>query len=214
MTTIMALGCVVSLAGVTGVFAAFTDRATTGVNTFETAELARAADLKLSTGDPVLEGGFACGAFEDDLDTGVMTVGDNLPTYSRDSDFVCLHNAGSGTVDITTSVIDVIDFEEECSGDEGAVDPSCGDDLPGELSERLNVAQSRLSCADQSFLSLAGPVSFDSMVGTPLASFSLAPGETACLLFHVSYDPADLDQATVSQSDAVTWRFAFDGTTA
>jgi len=214
LKTIMALGCVVSLAGATGVFAVFTDRATTGTNSFESADRARAADLQLAEAEPAGPGESAlvCGTFVDDLVTGVLSATDISANGSRAGQYLCLRNAGSAAVDVTTSVFDVLDSDSGCTGDEGVVDATCGGDAAGELAQYLVVVQSRLSCADGGFVENAGPASFDSMVDTPLPGFSLAPDETACFYFVVSY-PADEAQALESQSDTVTWRFAFDGST-
>lgn len=66
LTTIAALGGVITLAGTTGVFAVFTDRATTGQNSFAT---------------------------KDNLGTGLITMTDASPTDDFSTDFVCVKNA-------------------------------------------------------------------------------------------------------------------------
>jgi predicted ribosomally synthesized peptide with SipW-like signal peptide len=212
MTTIMALGCVVSLAGVTGVFAAFTDRATTGPNSFESEDLGRAADLQIAHGTAA-GGPISCGAFVDDLATGVLTISDASAAGGGGStSWICLRNVGSATVSVRATLLDLIDTDTGCTGDEAAVDVSCGGGS-GELGQHLSVLQAAVTCADGAPAGSQGPVPFMSLVGTPMSLGNLAPGASTCLVFNLTYQ-ADEAEALIAQSDTVTWRFAFDGTTA
>lgn len=212
LTTIMALGCVVTLAGVTGVFAVFTDRATTGSNSFESQDLAQAADLQIADGTPA-GGPISCGSYVDDLATGVLAMSDVAASGGGGStSWICLRNVGSATVDVRATLEDLIDSDTGCTGDEGAVDASCGGGS-GELGQYLTVLEAEVGCADGSPTGSHGPQSFMSMVGSPMSLGPLAPGASLCLVFNVTYQ-ADEAGALMSQSDTVTWKFAFDGTAA
>ena len=215
LATVIALGGVITLAGTTGVFAVFTDRATTGTNTFATKDLPRAAELKIATG-PIAVGEtwtVDCGTYADDLETGLVTLTDATPGGGFATDFVCVKNAGSQTVDVTTSAIEVSDLDTGCTGDEGVVDATCGEDTndveqTGELSPLVDVAMHVADCQDAN--------QPGSVIGT-LANLSdapvtsLSPGETICVKYSVDYNPTEAE-ANTAQSDTVTWRFAFDGT--
>lgn len=217
LTTIAALGGVITLAGTTGVFADFTDRATTGQNSFATKGLPHAADLVIAPGT-VTVGETAwtvdCGTYVDDLATGLVTMSNAVPGDGFATDFVCVKNAGSQTVDVTSSAIDVIDQDTGCTGDEGAVDTTCGVDqttsLPqsGELSPLLRVALVKADCNDAN---QGGSVVGTVADTTDATVATLAPGEVKCVKFSVDY-AANQVQAQTAQSDSATWRFAFDGT--
>lgn len=217
LTSIAALGGVITLASTTGVFAVFTDRATTGTNTFATKGLPKSAELKIATGTiTVTDTGswtVGCGTYADDLSTGLVTMSDAAPGDGFATDFVCVKNAGSQTVDVTTSTIDVTDLDTDCTGDEAAVDATCGVDAvgspqAGELSPLIKVSMVTASCTDANQGgSLIGVVS--SLSDVPVRS--LAPGEEVCVKYGVDYNPTEA-QAEVAQSDTATWRFAFDAT--
>jgi hypothetical protein len=59
-----------------------------------------------------------CGTYDDNLATGLVTMSSAVPTDSFSTDYVCVKNAGSQTVDVTTSAIDVTDEDTDCTGDE------------------------------------------------------------------------------------------------
>jgi hypothetical protein len=215
LATVAAFGCVITLAGTTGVFAVFTDRATTGENSWATRSLPHAADLQLANGS--VEVGttwiVTCGTYVDDLESGLLTMSNAAPGDSYNADFLCVKNAGSQTVDVTTSAIDVSDLDTACTGDEAAVDESCGtdtSDVPqvGELSALVRVGMHVADCADAN----QGGSSLGPLADVTAESVdSLAPGEVTCVRFDTTYDPTE-SQAMAAQSDTVTWRFAFDGT--
>jgi predicted ribosomally synthesized peptide with SipW-like signal peptide len=216
VAAIVALGGVITLAGTTGVFAVFTDRATTGTNTFATKQLPHAADLVIATGDITIGDTWTvdCGTFTDDLDGGLMTLTDAAPGAGFGTDFVCVKNAGSQTVDVTTSAIDVTDLDTDCTGDEAVVDNTCGVDTTtlapqaGELSPLVHVGMHVADCQDAN----QGGSGIGTLATATNASVtSLAPGEMICVKYEVDYNPTEAE-ANTAQSDTVTWRFAFDGT--
>ena len=62
------LGMLVTLLGGTGIFATFTDRATTGTSTITSGERPKAADLQIAAANPDTSTGvFNCGTYADDL---------------------------------------------------------------------------------------------------------------------------------------------------
>jgi hypothetical protein len=213
LTTIIALGCVISLAQLTGVLAVFTDRATTGTNTFPSADEARAADLQIANGTQGAGNTMTCDTFVEDLATGLIDVGPTVRTGSWGTSSVCLKNNGSMTVSVTASAIDLVDTDDDCTGDEASADATCGGDLAGELTPYLSVRETDFSCEDTSAFVQTQPASLASMSSQSVALFSLAPGATRCLSFGITYAATEIE-AVASQSDTATWRFAFDGATA
>jgi len=211
LVTIIVLGSVVTLVGATGIYAEFTDRATTGTNRATSGERPRAADLKLAfTGSQFND----CQQFDDDLATGVFTANDMQPG-DRQVANVCLLNAGSSTVAVTADVIDLVDQEVGCTGDEQAAgDATCGTGA-GELSSAVAATVFPRDCTtgngtlgDGDWLaSLAGPKTI------PMGS--LSPGERSCVYLEIMYglNVPDND-VLIAQSDQVTWRFAFDASVA
>ena len=210
LLTIMALGAVVSLTAVNGVFAVFTDRATTGTNSATSRAEAASADLQIATASyNPMGGSITCGAtYVDDLASGVITVTDMAPN-SVVHGTVCIKNAGSRSVDVTASVIDLSDTDSSCTGDESALDATCGPGTTqeGELSPKLRTDVSK-GCMSASFLQLTN---IAAMASTAVTIQSMSPGQTVCLDFAVQ-DNATGDDLTITQSDTATWKFAFDAT--
>jgi len=214
VAAIVALGGVITLAGTTGVFAVFTDRATTGTNTIASKQLPRAAELQIAAGSQGTNWSVSCGTYSDDLVTGVLSMSDVTPNTTGDSDFVCLKNAGSATVDLTTSAIDLTDLDTDCTGDEGTVDTTCGVDettsepQAGELSPLITLSLTVADCSDVN----QGSRGLGALPDvTSVSVTTMAPGDVLCVGFTSRYLPTDA-QAQTAQSDTVTWRFAFDGT--
>lgn len=217
----MLLGVLITAIGGTGIFAVFTDRATTGTNNAETGQRQKAVELKISTAlldGPAVncDGDQDSVMFEDDdLQTGIFSVSNIQPgDYPADADiaYVCLLNAGSGTIDVDVTAINVVDTDTGCTGDEAeAGDATCGSNQLGELSASIATQMEQVDC--------------DTTVGAPIQSNSIAnwasvpasvpgslgPGDVVCLAFYL-WLPASADETTlqVAQSDKVEWRFAFD----
>lgn len=214
------LGVLITLVGGTGIFAVFSDRATTGVNDVTSGELGRAADLLIAVDpalhDPQSSPPFACGTFSDDLATGLFSFTANFGS-GNDAN-VCIRNAGTAGVDLTTSAIDLVDLDVDCTGDEAAFgDTTCGPDgnaLPqvGELSPIVDVTVIGYECiGGPAIANWGGNATLADLASTPISLGNLAAGQDRCLVIRVinAYgDPA----AQVAQSDRAEWRFAFDGT--
>jgi hypothetical protein len=105
-----------------------------------------AADIRISTAS-VVGGVVACDAFEENLTTGLFEVGDFQPGSVAGGTFVCIKNMGSAAVGLTASVIDLIDTDPDCTGDEPeAGDATCGGSQAGELSTVVTVLIGQLTC--------------------------------------------------------------------
>jgi predicted ribosomally synthesized peptide with SipW-like signal peptide len=212
LVSVMVLGLIVTAVGGTGVFAPFTDRATTGTNSVTSAERATAADLTLAY-SPLDPESCATATYEDDATSPLVSVADLQVGENRGAYF-CLRNVGSGTLSVTVSPIDVVESDVLCTNDEAAAgDTSCGGDAEGELGDVLEVTFSTIVDCDGGNLASPDPGSF--IAGTPVISLgSLGPGETLCGFVRLRVPPetSDID-AILSQTDRVTWKFAFDGTT-
>jgi hypothetical protein len=210
----MALGLVVTAMGFTGIFAVFTDRATTGPNTAESGPQARIADLQIST---TLTNDCADASWVDDLATGVIAATDLQPGDNSGQSVVCLRNAGTSALDITLSAIGVSDTETDCTGDEAAAgDGTCGTgEFQGELAAALIATASRLDCAtSQSQLAISP--AFQALADAPISFGSLASGEMTCVWLAIQMATPGQINTTVesiqqAQTDKVEWRYAFDG---
>jgi len=234
---VMVLGVILTLVGGTGIFAVFTDRATTATNNVSSGELPHAADLQIATasvGDQNLDGipDVVCDGFGDDMmlpagQTDWISVSNVQPGYLSDdanSPMICLHNNGSSTLELTVSAIDLTDADIGCTGDEAITgDMSCGLDatmLPqaGELSPLITVNVLGLDCNDATAFGINGQdytAYLADLAVTPMAmnALQMPPGGTLCYQVRLAYpDTASATDTQLAQSDQVTWRFAFDGT--
>ena len=223
---VIVLGILVTLLGGTGIFAVFTDRATTGTATITSGERTRAADLKVALADKSEDGSVNCdpdlnGMVEafDDLVSPLFSATDVQPGQTANVTYLCLSNAGSGPLDATATVIDLTDLEDGCTGDEEAAgDTTCGAGDAGELSPLLLIDFDLLDCVGSggSLSIITGyteaPAAY---AATPwhFTADPIEPGATACLRITSRY-PAGVDEADAqqAQTDTVTWRLAFDVT--
>jgi len=215
LTTMMAVGVVITLTGASGIFAVFTDRATTGTNSYASRAEPRAADLQLaavtSTGDGTV---LTCGTYVDDLATGIIEASDRAPNDGAGSQFLCVRNAGSQSIEVDVSAIDLVDLDHACTGDELAADPdTCGGDLEGELSQQLDVQAVFFECDASNVFTTTAAVTLASMETTPVSLFSLMPGAVRCVGF-AHYFVVDEVESQHTQSDTAQWKYAFDAATA
>jgi hypothetical protein len=215
LLTIAGLGSVVALLGLAGLIAPFTDRATTGTNSIESGERAKEVDLQLASAD-LSTAPTSCGPFTDDLATGLISVSNVQPSSGSGVTGVCVKNGGSSTTSVAFTALDLADVDTACTGDEAAVDPSCGNGGAGELSPQLFVGFNPIECETGLPMGIVAQNRLDVLATTssPLTSGftgSLAPGQVACFESRWSYVPTTADAPTVAQTDQSTWRFAFDG---
>ncbi|HEX2626739.1 MAG TPA: hypothetical protein VHL56_07510 [Candidatus Limnocylindrales bacterium] len=217
LTVTMALGLVITAMNFTGIFAVFTDRATTGTNSAESGAQARVADLQIATPLPGT-GNCDGAAYVDDLETGVVSTTDLQPGGASGFMALCVRNHGSAALDLSVKAIDVEDTETGCTGDEAAAgDATCGTAAvgDGELSGVLLGNVGRIDCATQASVVAISPL-FSSLASDGAAIGTLDPGEAACIYVSVQMLVAGQAGATLAdiqqaQSDKVEWKYAFDG---
>ena len=217
LATVMALGALITVMSFGGIYATFTDRATTGTTGGTSASLPGGADIELAraltaTGCPVED-------FDDDLTSDLIQWSNAKPGDDLGTHFFCIRNVGVAHVSIGWSITDEVGSDHGCTGDEADVDDSCGADAYGELRDVLIVKMRKYDCASGT------PVGFTSsqyisQAGSPqpiyITGDDLEPGETNCVsiqTFYPAYDNGtSVAAAQVAQSDTISWRFAFDAT--
>jgi hypothetical protein len=219
----MALGAVITLAGSSGIYAVFTDRATTGTNSVSSGDQPitppDVTDLQIADGTIGTNfQGIACGAFADDSATPLFSA-TSLASTDYPEARICLKNAGTTTLAIAMAAIDIVDVDTACSsGEAEAGDTTCGQDLQGELSFALVAIVNRNDCANGGVSTQMASDFLASLAFTSLAvpGDPLAPGEIACYWVAINWsgNNSHVDSTIqFTQTDSVTWRFAFDGTT-
>lgn len=232
------LGLLITVLGSTGIFAVFTDRATTGPNNVTSGSLPHAADLKIAAASEI-GGEYLCDRdgdlqYEAPESTAAwmydhtllshFNVGNLQPGETRTGQAFCLHNGGSSPLSLSVTALDLLDVETDCTGDEAAAgDLDCGPTPAGQLTENvgelsgvITVDLTRINCAPvagvyQVIGSLsAGPSAYDGLALGVGAP--LAAGATTCIVASVNYPSAtSADAQQRAQSDRTTWSFAFDG---
>jgi hypothetical protein len=205
--SLIVLGLVVTLIGGTGLFAPFTDRASTGVNSVTSGERPKAADLKLA----ITDGGTDCATatYSDNITTPGISAANAQPGF-KDLIYFCLKNAGSAELGVSLKVIDVANVDIDCTADEAVVDTTCGADGAGELGSVLH-NYAVLVCPGGTASTYVGGFLSDS----PTTYLSLLPaGAIWCGSIETFYPlNRSVDEVLRAQSDKVTWKYAFDGTT-
>jgi hypothetical protein len=217
LTVTMALGLVITAMNFTGIFAIFTDRATTGTNSEESGVQPRIADLLIAD-----SGNSDCtdAVFTDDLETGLFDVSDIVPGGAADQVArICLKNAGTATLTVTTTAIDLVETETGCTGDEAAAgDLTCGTEGigDGELGSVLITELGIFDCTEGFDIGDFVRASVEDLAASPHALGTIEPGAVACVFVDTVFAMpgvfATSDEVQQAQSDKVTWRYAFDGT--
>lgn len=208
--SLIVLGLVVTLIGGTGLFAPFTDTATTGPNSLTSGTRPKAADIQLAWPVP---GPTACASatYQEDSTTPGHTASDIQPGFF-DVQYFCLRNVGSAFVGINIMAIDVVDTDIACTGDEAAAgDTSCGADGVGELSGVIWTDVTMYDCVTGQAQVTTGTGSIATM-NISYAGWALDPGETLCASVDVNYPlglPNTVEQQLQAQSDRVTWAYRF-----
>ena len=209
--SLIVLGLVVTVIGGTGLFAPFTDTATTGVNSLTSGTRPKAADIQLAW--PVA-GPTACATatYVEDSTTPGHTATDIQPGFTDEKHF-CLRNVGSALVAIAISAIDVVDTDIACTGDEAAAgDTTCGGDAAGELSLVIYGNLRTFNCDTGAPALVTGLGNLASGMAVSHSSWALDPGETLCGSVEVIYLtglPVTVDDTLRAQSDSVTWKYQF-----
>lgn len=215
------LGILITLVGGTGIFAVFTDRATTEANDVTSSALGKAADIQMAVDptphDPQVSPPFECGTYTEDLATGLFSF-TTSPGSGNDAN-VCIRNTGTADVALTMTAIDLTDTDVDCTGDEAAFgDTSCGGNDVGELAPLVYVAAIVYQCSGGGSLTgLGGQTTLAVLASSTLELGSVPAGQERCIVVRVGESAAGATGTTVedtqiAQSDKATWRFAFDGT--
>jgi hypothetical protein len=214
LTVTMALGLVISAMSFTGIYAVFTDRATTGTNTAESGEQPRTADLLIGT----TESTNCTGAvYTEDLATGIWDASDLVPGPDYDTTMICLKNVGTATLTLTVTANDVVETETGCTGDEAqAGDTTCGTAGvgDGELGGVLSLSLVQTDCTIGTNVSDIIQGSLEDIAAAPGSLGTVDPGTVACIYTTISLPTgiSTSEELQQAQTDKVTWRYAFDGT--
>lgn len=213
LATTMALGLVVTAMNFTGIFAVFTDRATTGATGGDSAALPGAADIEIARALSAVD----CPEqdYVDDLIGDLVQWSDAKPGDSLSTHWFCVKNVGAASVDVTVTAFDIASSDIACTGDEAtAGDVSCGTGL-GELNAVVYIGVQQYDCATGTDIGGTAEVTVTGMSVTPKAvGTTIASGDVVCVELLTYYPPvgaaASLTLAQMAQSDAISWRFAFD----
>ena len=164
-----------------------------------------APDLRVA-----LMGAGGCGTFADSLPV-LVTRPDIRPGDVAGDVTVCMKVLGSDGRKPRLQVAELVDLDAACTGDERAVDRTCGGMGQGELAASLLQQTGFGPCSvtlppiNSGLERRLTALRDDALV---LAS-KLRVGEVACTRLQLVYRPAGLAAAIASQSDRVTWRYAF-----
>lgn len=210
------LGLVASLLPLTGIIAGTSDTAQTGTNSAASRSEPASADIVLARGGYVgADGSFECGAFTENLTTGFfaltnLTQGDmasaNVDAANHE---LCVKNVGAAPVDVRVFVVERVDDEVSCTGDEADHDQTCGSGV-GELGDALVLhVGPDLSCGGN--VGAEGQ-SFSTLETTGYLLGSLAPGQQLCGRLGVFYPNVSNTILQRAQSDQVTWRYVVEAT--
>jgi hypothetical protein len=207
-----ALGAVVCLLGGTVLFSALQDTARTGTNSAESAALGASADIQLATAsfNPTKPDDIDCGAFSENLSSGLFSYTDLTPGFFSEITPFCIKNVGSQTVTISALADELTDVDIACTGDEAANgDTTCGGDQAGELSSVLKPGYKSTTCQSSQGGSFPGPLLKDHPT-TAVNLGTLAAGATGCYMTIVTYPSATANaDVQKAQSDRATWRITF-----
>jgi hypothetical protein len=210
----MALGLVITAMSFTGIFAVFTDRATTGTNHVDSGTQARVVDIQLATS---ANGDCTDAVFSEDLATGIIDVSDIQPGDGPQVQYLCLRNVGTAHVTYSVSAIDLTDTETGCTGDEAEVgDPTCGTAGAGdgELGDVLIANVVPIDCDTQDIAGIVIAQTLSTLDETPVELTGGSAGEVVCLRVAATMPQAGGDVTSdalqLAQSDQVEWRYAFD----
>lgn len=149
-----------------------------------------------------------CGELTHEL-PGLVHVEDLAPGDSTAPVGVCVSSLGTARARLFLSAVDVTSAEAGCTGDEAAVDASCGSGQ-GELDRVLAVGLAVQKQCKGAF----GPeltVPFADLAQQPVeVPAAGGPGRVDCLTLRLRYAATSTPDSVAAQSDRVTWRYAFD----
>jgi hypothetical protein len=156
-----------------------------------------------------LRDGDSCGPYGEQLPTMVSASGLE-PGTSTATVTVCARSKGAADSRLTLGAIEVVETDVACTGDEAAVDTSCGANQAGELGANLAVTFAVQSKCKGGF----GPtrtVAFGDLraraeVVTPV----MKRHQVDCVAVTLAYRTSPIEAVARAQTDRVRWRYAFD----
>lgn len=149
-----------------------------------------------------------CGAFTSRLPP-LVNVRDLEPGQTTTPTQLCIATRGSPRARLFLSSVDTESTETGCTGDEAAVDNTCGSGQ-GELDSALTVLVAVQNGCRGRF-GAKQEVPFAALAQQPVELPGVGgPGRMDCLALSLRHDGTSLVESSAAQSDAVRWRYAFD----
>ena len=149
-----------------------------------------------------------CGKLTDSLPALISRTGLRPGEVAGDVT-VCVENRGDDAA-LSLRVIELVDVDRACTGEEPTRDSSCGSGKRGELGASL-LQQVRLG-ACPSVPSGTNPA-LDRRLPNLQSSLGLVARlrrkQIVCVRLRLLYEPPNSNASITSQSDRVTWRYAF-----
>jgi hypothetical protein len=162
------------------------------------------ADVEVSVLD-----GRKCRLFAEHL-PALFSVGSIQPGERTPRVDVCVRNRGHMAARLTLTVFERIESDPACTGQEPAVDLTCGAGQAGELGANLVVlVTTQPDCKGPTLPPVE--VNLVALESDPaVLNASLRPNRIDCIGLQVEHRPTSDEAAAAAQSDNVLWRFAFD----
>ncbi len=222
----MAVGVVMTMATVLGVFAALTDTAETGTLQATSTGLSESINLQIDNTGAISSSSTNCATRTTYVDSQTVvplswTNAAEGGTFTR---FICLKNTGVEVAQMSISLHGVVNTDTGCTGDEIDFDAtSCGTGA-GELGPNLQAEIQKVGTSDTSNVlcnesDISGAVnSYSTIVNatsprtldTLSANGKIQPNTYACYRITMEY-PTSVSDTNVqkAQSDKVEWQFQF-----
>jgi hypothetical protein len=123
---------------------------------------------------------------------------------------VCIWSRGGQTLTlISLTAVELLDVEGACTGDEAAVDTTCGAGQQGELSASLVHQIGTGICPSVSDARLLVQRRLSDLAASPVALGLMGRNDLVCVRMRVRLQTADPSVAARSQTDRSSWRYAF-----
>jgi hypothetical protein len=210
LITTIVLGGLLSMLGLSGAFAAFTDTAQSGTTSKERIQSAsRPKEVDLKVGVPADTN--TCQAANDNTTHGVNIPGLPYGTATPVG-IVCVRNAGSQPTAVRIQSVAINQIDTACTGDEAVVDTTCGGGGAGELGNvLLQVADANATRSNCTPGTLEGRAETQTFNSHPVyVSSVLEPGQIMCFNYSFELPSGGSDALVAAQSDDVLFRWSFD----
>lgn len=123
---------------------------------------------------------------------------------------VCALNRGSSTGRLTLGISEVTQQDPVCTGEEAAVDTTCGKNRAGELAGSLVVLVAHQPGCQGPFGATTS-LAFVDLATTPaVIAPAMKTNERHCTALALEYSPSTVEAGAAAQTDLVRWRYAFD----